>query len=202
MGQCEPCLSPGAQRVGEVARTFGQGGGRAGPVAPRGRPDTRVPSETRLPTAAPRRSLEARGPLCPAVIWGAGVSHPNLLRVRPPTPFAAGPSALKSQHQRARLRGSPQGPQGPPAWPSQGTRAQRRAQAEPRGQAPARGSLSANRPGTEGGLGRRPASPTLSACGAAERPRRGARRTAGLRLGDLGRGPAAPRHLDAERGRV
>ncbi|XP_043305491.1 translation initiation factor IF-2-like [Cervus canadensis] len=90
-GQCEPCPSPGAQRVGEVARTFGQGRGTCGTSGPvRRRADTRM----RLPTAAPRGSVETRGPLCPAVIWRS-VSPQLAEEPWSPTPFAGGPSNIK-----------------------------------------------------------------------------------------------------------
>ncbi|XDA69677.1 hypothetical protein R6Z07F_000050 [Ovis aries] len=75
--------------------------------------------------------------------------------------------------------------------PAGGTRARRRRRLGRGAGPPPRGSLSANRPGTEGGLGRRPASPTLGACGQPERPRRGARPGFGGRPRAGGRRPRA-----------
>ena len=196
-GQCEPCLSPGAQRVSEVARTFGQGRGKCGTSGPvRGRADTRVPSETRLPTAAPRGSLEARGPLCPAVIWEGGVSPQLAEEPRPPTPFAGCPSKwIKTSAPARASAGAPSAHRAHLPGPAWGTRARRRRWL----------GRGAGVPPLRIGRGRREvwggARPPLPWAPAGSPSGRGAG-PGPASAGDLGRGPPAPRHLDAERGRV
>lgn len=107
--------------------------GTSGPV--RGRPDTWVPSRRGYLRAAPRRSWKC-GPLCPAVIWGAGVSHPNLLRSPAPDAPAAGPSGIKISTSARALRGSPGAQQSPLRWPSRGCPESAKAQAVGRGAGP------------------------------------------------------------------